>query len=984
MPQQKTKGEAETSERSTSSVFTGHSYSKECVVFFGDCGHILASNKAFGIPTKLTSKLAVVLNADRDPVFRFLINFPLGDAQIANENAGFGVKYQFDHTLNIVAAIDQHTIEVQFPRDLTQVTCDAAPQSVVDRFPNAKIRGREYLTIVRVSIRTPVTVIGFGPFCSPDAEVNGWVNDNQPIGDGGDLQSFLRQNEFTFLLNDAAKHIVNRVNPERLPGLFRFPYGDDQSWDVVRLGEEARTIKGHRFRPRHSHPNDLSLVTALVQGTSQDIMWLEDWRAEISLILFPAYFIPIEDDSTQCFYLIIGLNKNLLSYYDQAWRRLSKKGLLNVCLFESPADETLYERWQAKIMNHPELFLLVRRPVQDSDTNYGHKVTAANLLLHNAVPVNFTQLGLPSDHDNSSVVMQEDDMNSTERAVLANVRDRMDLQRALMRGKGFFEWMSKPETDIEQSHSMALRQLPLHNFLNAIDKEYAEAIIDEALPQDRARFRNYLERRPLGLGIVTGGPGFGKTTIAAAITLAMEASLGNFFASAPTNVAVDSFASRIESRGRAITARYNEGKETMGKTPKALHRLVVRVYKHKDECVAFLRLLENPNDSDSISPGSVFRNPSKWKLHLSSTCWLLMVLYSPIVRPLHPKDALTLHRLQREIEALPDLASLRALAKQEASWEEARKATEEFEICISKAQDHLKGIPARADILCATPAASVNDKRVLAFKLRTSGFAIDEAANMTRTDLLCDSKHPLKDAPAVYINRFALGAWISALEYVQAAGIPTLRLKTQLRMAKGIFDTVSDAMYPEVLFSYHVSRSVEYSSEFKIGLEFESFARARYPDLAPSPVGTLKPFFVHCKGVAVLKDKKSGSKRSFRQVRIALDFILDFVVSRNIDPTRISPITPYAANLDLINRLLKREKYAALSTMPRASTIDSIQGQENDIVVAITGTNQDVGPGFTADPRRLNAMLTRAKCGLAIVGDIRVAKRTERNGNVKG
>ncbi|KAL6923896.1 hypothetical protein FSHL1_001146 [Fusarium sambucinum] len=133
----------------TSSVFTGNNCSRECVVFLGDCGHILASNKAFGIPTKLTSKLAVIWNNDKDPVFRFLIAFPLGDAQIANENAGFGVKYHI--FLNSVAVIDQHTIEVQVPRGLTQVICDAAPLSVVDRFPNAKIRGKEYLTVVRVS-----------------------------------------------------------------------------------------------------------------------------------------------------------------------------------------------------------------------------------------------------------------------------------------------------------------------------------------------------------------------------------------------------------------------------------------------------------------------------------------------------------------------------------------------------------------------------------------------------------------------------------------------------------------------------------------------------------------------------------------------------------------------------------------------------------------------------------------------------------------
>lgn len=44
--------------------------------------------------------------------------------------------------------------------------------------------------------------------------------------------------------------------------------------------------------------------------------------------------------------------------------------------------------------------------------------------------------------------------------------------------------------------------------------------------------------------------------------------------------------------------------------------------------------------------------------------------------------------------------------------------------------------------------------------------------------------------------------------------------------------------------------------------------------------------------------------------------------------------------------------------------------RENDIIIVVMGTNAHVGPGFTANPQRLNVLLTRARCGLVIVGDL--------------
>ncbi|KAM0371192.1 hypothetical protein ACHAPK_005411 [Fusarium culmorum] len=75
----------------------------------------------------------------------------------------------------------------------------------------------------------------------------------------------------------------------------------------------------------------------------------------------------------------------------------------------------------------------------------------------------------------------------------------------------------------------------------------------------------------------------------------------------------------------------------------------------------------------------------------------------------------------------------------------------------------------------------------------------------------------------------------------------------------------------------------------------------------------------------------------------------------------------------------KGRQYEALEGMQPASTVDSFQGQENDVAVVIMGTPYPKpGPGFTCNPKRLNVMLSRQKSALVIVGDIDVASKQAR------
>lgn len=136
------------------------------------------------------------------------------------------------------------------------------------------------------------------------------------------------------------------------------------------------------------------------------------------------------------------------------------------------------------------------------------KVLAVSLFHPKAEPSNPVKWGLPDPNSKAArrAPLTDDQVN-----VLAQVKDRMDLHRALLRGQGFLGWMTKrsPQSIETAAASLSLdnttaclRPLPVVNFLDLPDPVHVEAIVKEALPQDQDRLRGYLSSRPLGLGII--------------------------------------------------------------------------------------------------------------------------------------------------------------------------------------------------------------------------------------------------------------------------------------------------------------------------------------------------------------------------------------------------------------------------------------------------------------------------------------------------
>ena len=101
----------------------------------------------------------------------------------------------------------------------------------------------------------------------------------------------------------------------------------------------------------------------------------------------------------------------------------------------------------------------------------------------------------------------------------------------------------------------------------------------------------------------------------------------------------------------------------------------------------------------------------------------------------------------------------------------------------------------------------------------------------------------------------------------------------------------------------------------------------------------------------------------------------------------IGIITPYAAQVTYLTRLLKGEKQQARFrkvlgdklTMElwniEIKTVDGFEGREKEVIIFSTVRNNEGGYiGFLADRRRLNVALTRARRGLFVVGSLDTLK----------
>ena len=117
------------------------------------------------------------------------------------------------------------------------------------------------------------------------------------------------------------------------------------------------------------------------------------------------------------------------------------------------------------------------------------------------------------------------------------------------------------------------------------------------------------------------------------------------YGSGPTHISVDNFAERIFQISSHIAERCNTRKLEDDATRTRRH-LVIRGYRLEHEVEAFLNILSSGVASNAAKPRVSFGSPSRWTLGLSVAFWLLVVLGSKTVRPLHHDDSATVHDIR--------------------------------------------------------------------------------------------------------------------------------------------------------------------------------------------------------------------------------------------------------------------------------------------------------------------------------------------------
>lgn len=118
---------------------------------------------------------------------------------------------------------------------------------------------------------------------------------------------------------------------------------------------------------------------------------------------------------------------------------------------------------------------------------------------------------------------------------------------------------------------------------------------------------------------------------------------------------------------------------------------------------------------------------------------------------------------------------------------------------------------------------------------------------------------------------------------------------------------------------------------------------------------------------------KSRTNRA--EAALVVKYLQELVGSFSVSPADIGVITPYAAQTQLIRRLLleaEQETESGRGSVANVTvqTVDGFQGREREvIVISLVRSNHLKEIGFLADARRLNVAVTRARSHLVIIGD---------------
>ncbi|KID89896.1 DNA helicase [Metarhizium guizhouense ARSEF 977] len=595
----------------------------QCAIVVGEPSRRqFIGGKRLGLDTDIECWVIFMPKTTVENWFGFSILVPLS---ADTEELGLG-KWHTYNDKDMATTTDSLLITVKFPRESTLSEITPVDGVLRQAFPPSLEPGISCQLNVTVGDPDAIRIEGIGmPFANPGHKCESWMR-NGAVFENKTLLDILKSGRYTFVVRRAEPPFRVEWDVTKLPPPFQYPWGTDHYWDEQRYHDLVDANKGPHFAPAHSFDSDNSHLAVLTQSLAQDIIWVDRAAKEIYFqFRMRVYFIGIGNVvPSHQYYVLVPLEPEFRTRFEAAWRRLAKQGILDLHIFdEENLEEGPIANWVARIVDNPQsVDALANHVVENYELilhncaalrfdsgidDYVRKIDAVCQFAPNARPSNPALFGVEIDKDSRSLKGNQRDV--------ARVNQGLEVARAAVRGRGFYgvdiavapPAAGNPDQLAEGLQAAALGEkmpiLPRVNMLNMASGPEREALMRQLLPVDRDIFATYLKSRPLGLGLATGGPGFGKTSLLSVAAYAMIRTFDSVYVSAPTNVAVDNIAARIYETSRRVVETANGSMES-GNPDRLRRLLVIRGYKPDDEMAAFLRLLQNPDLGDQAAPES--------------------------------------------------------------------------------------------------------------------------------------------------------------------------------------------------------------------------------------------------------------------------------------------------------------------------------------------------------------------------------------------
>ncbi len=269
----------------------------------------------------------------------------------------------------------------------------------------------------------------------------------------------------------------------------------------------------------------------------------------------------------------------------------------------------------------------------------------------------------------------------------------------------------------------------------------------------------------------------------------------------------------------------------------------------------------------------------------------------------------------------------------------------------------------RAEIICST---NIGTGHLLLGTRRFPIVLIDEATQASEPSALVPIVRGARQLimvgdhrqlPPTVISRDAEegGLNISLFERLIANGLSTTMLTTQYRMHPVIREFPSARFYDNRL-SDGCSRE-----------ERPPAAGFIWPDW-DKPVA-----FIPVRG-SESTEQDGSSKTNIDEAAMVIQVLDGLLATADLRTEDIGIISPYSGQVRMIEELIIQSSndYDGLEV----KTVDGYQGREKEIIIISTVRSNEEGKvGFLSDTRRLNVAITRARCGLIVIGDETTLRR---------